>query len=176
MENSLDSYSSLINSVIQKVKRELTNAIRNQNLNQYLSSIDCSEFQVSGYAFSRDAKILVFGASELSEDEMYRIAKEWGIRPSQLELRIDYKKNKHFNFDLLRDNSTYSDIIFGPNAHKSKGIGDYSSAISLIEHEPEHYPRLVKATNSGSLKITKASFINALRSTRLYACLLGENI
>lgn len=63
----------------------------------------------------------------------------------------------------------YSDIIVGPTPHKAKGIGGYSSAISMMEHNPEEYPKLVKAeTTTRKLKLTVASFEAALRQTQQY--------
>ena len=163
----------LVERVNNKIVSELQIANRSGSLVEYLRSIDCSEMYVSNQIYSKDAKILVFGASEIEESEMKNIAKEFGIKPSALEFETDYKKNKHFDFSKLKDNPGYSDVIFGPIAHKGKNIGDNSSAIAMMENNPNHFPNIIRACSSNELKITRNSFRNAIQKTRIYMDIIG---
>ena len=168
-----EELKELVERVNNKIVSELQIANRSGSLVEYLRSIDCSEMYVSNQIYSKDAKILVFGASEIEESEMKNIAKEFGIKPSALEFETDYKKNKHFDFSKLKDNPGYSDVIFGPIAHKGKNIGDNSSAIAMMENNPNHFPNIIRACSSNELKITRNSFRNAIQKTRIYMDIIG---
>ncbi len=113
--------------------------------------------------------MLIFGDSRTNVDELIKGAKELGLDSKLLEFRLDYKKNKHLDFRILKNNQTYSDVMFGPNAHKSMGIGNNTSAIEMFNVHPELYPNKVDIqTESGQLKTTKSSFMNALMKTQMY--------
>ena len=116
----------------------------------------------------RRAKILVIGASSVEIDVLKKCAKNLHIDPSRIEWHLDYKKNKNFDFTELKYNTNYSDVIFGPTAHKSKGCDGYSSALALMENESYNYPKVTRAIANSELKITKQSFDAALRSTEFY--------
>ena len=98
-----------------------------------------------------------------------KIAKKCGIKADRIEVISEYEKLTNLNFEKYRYNTNYSDIIIGPAPHKVKGIGGYSSAISMMEHNPEEYPKLIRAeTDGGELKLTATSFEAALRQTQQY--------
>lgn len=87
---------------------------------------------------------------------------------------MDYKKNKRYQFSKLKNNVNYSDILFGPNAHKAMDIGKNSSAIGMFEKHPELYPKKIEIkAYGGSLKITTTSFRNALMETQAFKDLYG---
>lgn len=76
---------------------------------------------------------------------MQKIAKRCGIKADRIEVISKCEKSTNLNFEKYRNNTNYSDIIIGLTPHKEKGIGRYSSAISMMENNPEEYPKLVKA-------------------------------
>lgn len=162
-------YKELENKVLAKISRDLENAYRAQILEDYLRSIKCNEFiEKHNTSYVKNAKIIIIGDSAISIKEIEAVAKNNGINPNRLELHLDYKKNKHFNIKKLEWNCEYSDIIFGPTAHKMVGIDDNSSAIAMIKHNPEAYPKLNIANDSNSLKITKKSLEICLKNTQYY--------
>ncbi len=81
---------------------------------------------------------------------------------------LDYEKNKRFDFELLRNNMNYSDVIFELISHKCINIRDNSSTIALITSNPEEYPKLLIAMDSHGLKLTKQSFKKCLENTQYY--------
>ena len=166
---TVEELSTLEKNVIQRIINKIRVSNRIGELNNYLKRIECDDLVMPyNTAFSSNAKIIVIGSSMLNPTEMFAIAKKLGINPSHLELHLDYEKNKHFNFEMLRNNLNYSDIIFGPISHKCVGIRDYSSAISLITDNPDEYPKLITATDSHGLKLTKKSFEESLKNTQYY--------
>ena len=116
----------------------------------------------------RRAKILVIGSTNVELDVLKKCAKNLGIDPIHIEWHLDYKKNKSFDFSELKYNINYSDIIFGPLAHKSKGIDGYSSAIAMMQEDPSNYPKIIRAIANKELKISKQSFAAALKNTQFY--------
>lgn len=85
----------------------------------------------------------------------------------QFEFVIDYEHG--FDFDILKNSLTYSDVIVGGMGHKQKGGGDSSSAIANMESHPDIYPHTVRCmTSAKELKMTKKSFYRAVKETRAY--------
>lgn len=171
---SVEALREITLRVMEKIQKELEIQNSLGCLDNYLTSIHCSEF-VANYNTSfipREAKIAVFGCSKLSVNNLELVAKKAGINPSRIEFHMDYEKNKRFNFSRFKDSFIYSDIIFGPSSHKSVGIDGYSSAIAMMENESEHFPKITRAIANDELKITKSSFEKALLSTQLYMSLV----
>lgn len=164
-----EELSLLEANIVERIVNNIRTYNRTGELENYLIRIECDDL-ITPYntQFGSNAKIIVIGASMISQDEMCGIAKKMGIHPSHLELHLDYEKNKRFNFDVLRNNVNYSDVIFGPISHKCINIKDNSSAISLITSNPEEYPKLLTATDSHGLKLTKQSFKKCLENTQYY--------
>ena len=167
--NSIE-LASLIEKVVSRITKEIEIANRNNDINSYLSSIRCEDLieRYNTYYDSRNAKILVVAGTEVNADDLRMAAKKNGINPNLLELRLDYNKNKHYDFSKLKNNSQYSDIIFGPVSHKVTGLGDYSNIIEMFNQNPEEYPKVIKASTGNDLKLTKTSFTDALKKTQRY--------
>lgn len=165
-----NEYLILEEKVLTKIRSELSIANRSNNLQTYLKKIDCNDLlgNYNQYYDSRNAKILVIGASQITQKDMEVIAKRNGINPKRLEFHLDYTENKHFDIGNLRNNYNYSDVIIGPIAHKIVGTEGYSSAIAMIEHNSSEFPKLNKATDGNQLKITKTSFERCIKNTQLY--------
>ena len=167
--NSIE-LASLIEKVVSRITKEIEIANRNDDINSYLSSIRCEDLveRYNTYYDSRNAKILVVAGTEVNADDLRMTAKKNGINPNLLELRLDYNKNKHYDFSKLKNNSQYSDIIFGPVSHKVTRLGDYSNIIEMFNQNPEEYPKVIKASTGNDLKLTKTSFTDALKKTQRY--------
>lgn len=171
---SVEALREISLKVVEKIQKELEIQNSIGCLDQYLTSIHCSEFTANHNTslIPREAKIAVFGYSNLNVSNLELVAKKAGIHPSKIEFHLDYEKNKRFDFSKFKDSFIYSDIIFGPSSHKSVGIDGYSSAISMMENEAEHFPKVTRAIANDELKITKASFKKALLNTQLYMSLV----
>ena len=117
---SVEALREITLRVMEKIQKELEIQNSLGCLDNYLTSIHCSEF-VANYNTSfipREAKIAVFGCSKLSVNNLELVAKKAGINPSRIEFHLDYEKNKRFDFSRFKDSFIYSDIIFGPSSHK----------------------------------------------------------
>lgn len=154
----------------KQIKKDLYQANREQDIESYLEKIHYAEF-IQGYNTYYDrknAKCVVIGASMISIDDMHRILKKHGLEPRRFEFYLDYSKLTNIDINKFRDNPYYSDIIFGPNPHKIKGIDGYSSAISMIKNESDRFPKLIIAETGNEIKITKSSFTKAIENTQMY--------
>ena len=162
--------TELLEQIYIKLTREITNAYYNNEINDIMLKYDLMKSEINIETIDRDAKILVLGALSCSKDDLLKKAKSLGIRKGQIEFGPDYVKMHNFNYEKLRNNSAYSDILVGPVPHKGKGIDSYSSFIAMVESNPEEFPNIIKLDSSNELKITKNTFEKALVKTKLYVC------
>ena len=107
-------------------------------------------------------KILVLGTTNLSAEVMKGIImKEYGFEEDDFEYEIDYDKVVHTSGRII-NSSIYQAIIFGCCPHSTAGKGKWSSIIERCK-QGENGILIVDARNiAGNLKVTKASFRNAL--------------
>lgn len=160
--------------LVQEIKKDLFQANREQDIESYLKKIHYENL-IQGYNTyydKKNAKVVVIGDAMISVDEMRKIAKKNGISPQLLEFHLDYDRLTNFDYNQFRNNPGYSDIIFGPNPHKARGIEGYSSAISMMQQEAGQFPKLTIAEASNELKITKTSFTKAIQNTQMYLDIL----
>ena len=175
MRLNSDELVTLTDKVINKITMDLFIANQSDELDVYLKNIGYEEDMPTYNNFYdyRNAKILIVGDCQVGSDHIKAISKKLGINPKKIEIINDYEKMTNIDFSKLEYNSKYSDIIIGPNPHKTSGIGKYNSLISMIESNPERYPKLIKAISGQELKITKSSIEEALKKTQQYLSLIG---
>lgn len=160
--------TELLEQIYIKLTREVTNAYYNNEINDIMLKYDLLKSEINIEKYDRDAKILVLGALSCNKNALLKKAKCLGIRKDQIEFGPDYMQLHNFNYEKLRNNSAYSDILVGPVPHKGKGIDGYSSFIAMVESNPEEFPNIIKLDSSNELKITKNTFEKALVKTKLY--------
>ena len=160
--------TELLEQIYIKLTREVTNAYYNNEINDIMLKYDLLKSEINIEKYDRDAKILVLGALSCNKNDLLKKAKCLGIRKDQIEFGPDYMQLHNFNYEKLRNNSAYSDILVGPVPHKGKGIDGYSSFIAMVESNPEEFPNIIKLDSSNELKITKNTFEKALVKTKLY--------
>jgi hypothetical protein len=119
--------------------------------------------QVEVSASSRQLKILILGASQIKTKDILGIAKRFGLSKENLELHLDYTKNKRFDLEKIRWVSPYSGIMVGPIAHKVVGLGDNDSVLHTLDEEG-FPPCYAIRSVAGELKITKSSLLKAFDS------------
>ena len=160
----------LYGKLIVKIKSDLYTANAEQNVEHYLRYIHYDSLiqQYNQYYDKRNAKVAVICDSRINLDDMKKIIKKKGLRPSRFEFYLDYDKLTNLDMNKFKNSIYYSDLIFGPNPHKTKGIDGYSSAISMIQNESEQFPKLIIAESNSELKITKTSFEKAIENTQMY--------
>lgn len=165
----------LYERLAQQMRKDLYQANREQEIDSYLKKIHYEDL-IQGYNKyydKKNAKVAVIGDSMISIDDMRIIAKKNGLNPQLIEFHLDYNKLTNFDFNQFRNNPGYSDIIFGPNPHKTRGIEGYSSAIRMMQQEANQFPKLIIAETSNELKITKTSFTKAIKNTQMYLDIFG---
>lgn len=124
---------------------------------------ECREKGKTGHNLLKNSrkKILVLGTTNLSVEVMKGIiSKEYGFEEGDFEYETDYHKVVHSSGRIM-SSSKYQAIIFGCCPHSVTGKGKWSGLIERCKQEQEIC--VVDARNiSGKLKVTKASFRNAL--------------
>lgn len=115
----------------------------------------------SEYQSYKTGKIVVIGQTEVKPDVFYAISKKLGIDKERLELYLDYKTAKNFNFRKLQWQPTYSLIMVGPMPHSGEEKGGFGSIIAAVE-QTDGYPPVVRL-GTNELKITKSNFRSKLQ-------------
>lgn len=115
----------------------------------------------SKYQSYKTGKIIVIGQSEVKPDVFYAIAKKLGIDKDRLELYLDYKAAKKFDFKKLQWQPSYSLIMVGPMPHSGEEKGEFGSIIAAVE-QTDGYPPVVRL-GTNELKITKSNFRSKLQ-------------
>lgn len=157
----------IYNAVLEKISKELNVANQENKLDVFIKKYDLFKEEKSVYFDKYNLNILIVGELSFDKDVLYAIVREKGIKKEQIT-HLNYAQAKHFDFQSIKGYSKYSDIIVGPNAHKTIGINGYSSLIEMIKNEQDQFPKLTEAKDfTGKLKITKTSLKNALDNTVL---------
>ncbi len=123
-------------------------------LNEY-NLIDLLPEQEDTFTFP-NGNILIFGDSNVKENVIYQIFEEHGIDKSRVKLYLGYNEYKNFDFKRLSYRPENRLILFGPIPHSTRGRGNYSSVINMIENE-EGFPKVIRLTANKNLKITRNS-------------------
>lgn len=111
--------------------------------------------------------ILIIGEIHCTELDLRNCAKKcFGMEDEELELFCDYSKIKDFNFQSLRTNNRYSDVIIACCPHSCGKSGKYSNVIQKMENEPG-YPNIIRA-GGDRLKLTISSFKKAILQSKWY--------
>ena len=100
------------------------------------------------------------------------------IDPNRFEFILEYnalKNNDSLITSLKRKSNDYTDILFGPLPHSMTGKGNDSSFISYIENETKIMPHAVRVMTGNELKITKSSFVEAVKKTIFYKKINEQN-
>lgn len=152
-------------SAVRESCKKLTAEIDEQekSFSSQIDSIRKTEIGMETNVQLNEIKILVLGASQISDKIIFGLAKNLDISKNQLELITDYSDSKRFDIDKIKFNSSYDGILVGPIAHNIIGSGDYGSAIMKLKTE-EGFPPVQEIRNkSGQLKISKTSFKDSLK-------------
>ncbi len=149
---SLENVSSKLNLQIQAINDNISQKVV-EGIRQELP-------ETSGLKNKKDTsniKILILGDLQIHENDIYGIAKDYGIPKKNIEIIKDWDEIKRFDPRKLRYSAKYNGIMIGPVPHSVKGKGDYSSIIETLNESgfPVHVD--VREPN-GELKITKSTF------------------
>lgn len=149
---SLENVSSKLNLQIQAINDNISQKVV-EGIRQELP-------ETSGLKNKKDTsniRILILGDLQIHENDIYGIAKDYGIPKKNIKIIKDWDEIKRFDPEKLRYSAKYNGIMIGPVPHSVKGKGDYSSIIETLNKSgfPVHVD--VREPN-GELKITKSTF------------------
>lgn len=164
MERLLEIEEILRPILQEDLTRILVNLNRDDKLEDFCRLIGAEDVLASKrenlFQPSKSGYIVVLGDSQVKENQMQGILKKLGIRKDRLKCHLGYDDAKSFPFKTLQYQAKYSLILVGSMGHKAEGIGDYSSAIAMLEQEEGYPPVMRLGTNE--LKITKSNFQKAV--------------
>lgn len=176
MSYSLSELTSIKSKIFAKISHEIELANRNNEMNELLDKYGITFEEEWMPINTRTYRIMVLGELAGNKSDYIIAAKRLGISENNLEF-VSYVEAKHLNAARLEYSDYYSDIVLGPIPHKVSGMGDTSSLVAAMEHEPKKYPKLVKAianSSSEQLKFSITTFKDCLTKTRYYEALIEE--
>ena len=168
MAYSTSQIAEIKSRALSAFRRRLDDAFDTDSVDELLESlgIELEETNQAYASYSRRTKIYVLGELAGRRKDYVLAAKKLNINEENLEF-YDYSDMKSFNTEKLRYSPFVSDIICGPVPHKIEGIGDHSSILSLMEHNPQEYPKVYRAIANRSLKLSINSFKQGIIQSRL---------
>lgn len=160
----------MIEDINKRMYNEILDANRSgdeDELNRVLKKWNYDSNEEDNYVDVGRMKVLVLGKSETQREYLEDVIRSLGMDVGQFEFIIDYEHG--FDFAILKNSLSYSDVIVGGMGHMQKGGGDSSSAIANMESHPDIYPHTVRCvTSAGELKMTKKSFYRAVKETKAF--------
>ena len=166
----LQELMSIENSLKEIFKNNLMEILTELNrfgkMEDFLNLIGKSELlgeKEETYKPGKNGLIIVLGETQIKENVMKGILNNFGICKDRLRCYLGYNEAKTFEYKKIKYQPKYSMVIVGAMGHKAKSIGNYSSAISMMEQE-EGYPKIYRLCDKNGLKITKTKFKKAIMS------------
>lgn len=149
-----------LEELLDEIQKRIIEANRMNTLDALLELLGMSDLikpVTPRFESYKNGKIVIIGQTEVKEEVLKTIAGKLGIDKSRLEFCLDYESAKSYNYKKLQYSPIYKAVFVGPMPHKTEGTADSSSAIAEMENS-EGYPRVIRLTASGQLKITKSNF------------------
>lgn len=160
-----DNLPALFNQVVDHIKNNLSLAVREGNLEDYLTRIGYLTINSKQDSLSTRiaTRILVIGDSRSSRRNLESIAESSPLNKFNFDYIIDYDDISKFDFNSLMYSIKYIAVLVGPMAHHQKGVDGFSSMIKRMEEETDVYPEVIRITNGrGALHISNNTFREAL--------------
>lgn len=165
---SIVDLAKIKSKIFAKIAAEIEIANREDLIDDLLNKYGIVIEYEQPYVDTRRAKILVLGSLAGNIDDYKVQLSKLGLNKNNVEFISDYNELKRFDAQRLEYSTEYSDIIYGPNPHKQINIGDNASLLTMLQRNPEKYPRVIEAVANNKLKISINSFREAVLKTRLF--------
>lgn len=176
MQNYIDELLSKLENREKQTQQEITE-LKAQNEDYRKAMLNIRTFMQSestevtemmegiGHRLlGRNKKILVLGNTDIREDEMRAIARDYfGFEKNDLEFVTDYAKIRN-DGQRIHNSDRFAAVVFGNCPHKVAGMGDHSSVIEEFKKNKNCRISIDARNKAGGLKITKQSFKEALKS------------
>lgn len=160
MKITTDELLDIIAEASLKLHQSIRNAYNQGNLTNFLMSIGMEDLipekEDQLYDTDPEGKIIIFGDSQVKENDIFGCLKELGLPKDRVELRLGYKEAVKYPFEKLQYNYNYRLILFGPVPHSTKGKDDSSSIITSLESK-DGYTKILRLTDGHKLKLTKSN-------------------
>lgn len=156
----------IITEASYRLHSEIKRTYKSGKLEKYLLSIGMAnlyphEEKKPIYISNSDGKILIFGDTQIKENQIYGCLKDLGIAKERVELHLGYEEAKRYNFKNLQYNPNVRLLLFGPVPHSGEGKSDKSSIITQLESD-DGYPKIIRLKDGHGFKLTKTSLKRAV--------------
>ncbi len=160
MALGIEELEPIVDEVLERVRRDLLIANRTDTLDEYLKKLGFGDLLRYDYTESisyPNGMIVVLGESKASKKHLIGVGQACGLDEGRFEFCLSYEDMKSYPYQKLQYNAKYRVVLVGPIPHSTCSKGDFSSVITMMEKTPG-YPRIVRLSCNGELKITKSCF------------------
>lgn len=164
MALDVEELEPIVDEVLERVRRDLLIANRTDTLDEYLKKLGFDDLLPLDYIESisyPNGMIVVLGESKASKEHLIGIGQACGLDKDRFEFCLSYEDAKSYPYQKLQYNAKYRVVLIGPIPYNTCSKGDFSSVITMMEKTPG-YPRIVRLSCNGELKITKNCFKKVL--------------
>ena len=164
MALGIEELEPIVDEVLERVRRDLLIANRTDTLDEYLKKLGFGDLLRYDYTESishTNGMIVVLGESQARKEHLIGAGRDCGLDKDRFEFCLSYEDMKSYPYQKLQYNAKYRVVLVGPIPHSTCSKGDFSSVITMMEKTPG-YPRIVRLSCNGELKITKSCFKNVL--------------
>ena len=164
-EELLDLQEEILARLPEEITAILVKLNANGRLEELLYLIDMGDLVEGDEPLETwpEGKVVVFGDSQARPKDLYGIAKDLGISRDRIEF-VDHDESKRYDYRRLEYNHSVVAVMFGAVPHSTPGKGSDSSVIARMERKRDVFPRVVRLSANGSLKITKTNFRESLET------------
>jgi len=132
---------------------------RLEELDEFLDLLDITEEkEEKQQKNTSDKPILIIGRSQIAENEIKKIFKEFGIDTNRVIVQREYDELKKQGVNINPDK--YSLILIGPTPHKTATTGDACGTMKKIQEICGN--KVIVLENNGHPKITRNTIEQAI--------------
>ncbi len=164
IEELLELEDAIMEVLPDKMPQILSRANRTGELDDLLKLLGLSDLLGGANKLDtyKSGKIVVVGGTQVKEEVLASIGKEFGIDKKRFEFCLDYNDAKKYDFRKMQYAPQYRVVLVGPMPHSVPGKADSGSIIAEIE-KSDAYPRVERLMCGQELKISKSNFREMLQ-------------
>ena len=164
-EELLDLQEEIIDRLPESITAVLVTLNTNGRLEELLHLIGMDDLAEGKCQLETwpEGKVVVFGDAQAKPKDLYGVAKSLGLSRDRIVF-VSHDESVRFDYRTLEYNHAVVAVMFGAIPHSTRGTGTGSSVIARMEKQSEVYPRIIRLSANGALKITKTNFRESLEN------------
>lgn len=164
-EELLELQEEILTRLPEEITAVLVRLNANGRLEEFLHLIGMGDLAEGNEPLETwpEGKVVVFGDARARPKDLCGVAKELGISRDRIVF-VEHDESVRYDFRKLEYNHNIVAVMFGAVPHSTSGKGSDGSVIARMERMRDVFPKVIRLTANGSLKVTKTNFRENLES------------